>query len=206
MAVTYPLTPPAAPGPKSFSGAANNAVGLAVSPFTWSSQAQQWQGEHWEWSFQMPAMSQATALAWVAFLTAMRGQYGTCLLKDPTYDGPTGIATGTPLVNGAQAAQAIVLNTDGWTANKTGILKAGDYIQLTGASKHLHMVVQDANSDSGGHAALDIFPRLRESVADNQAIVLVNPVGTFRLAGNKRNWSVNEALNYGISFDVVEAL
>jgi hypothetical protein len=94
-----------------------------------------------------------------------------------------GVATGTPLVNGADQnvtyaasknSQSQVLLTDGWTASKTGILKAGDVITLadvyavndrtkvsTGELQNF-AVIADADSDAVGNneASLTISPAI----------------------------------------------
>lgn len=41
-------------------------------------------------------------------------------------------------------------------------------------------------SDGGGNATLDIWPSIRETPPAGAPIVLINPQGTFRLAGNRR--------------------
>jgi hypothetical protein len=62
------------------------------------------------------------------------------------------------------------------------------------------------SSDSNGNATLDIFPRLRESPADGDAITVLNCVGTFRLAVNQTEWDLDSAFLYGLSFKCVEAI
>ena len=87
------------------------------------------------------------------------------------------------------------------------MFKAGDYIQLgTGASAHLHKVLEDVNSDGSGNATLTIWPALRESPANNDAITVSNTVGLFRMTSNSMNWSVETMQLYGMSFSAVEAL
>jgi hypothetical protein len=208
MSITFPLSMPAAPSPRNVTLGANNIVSLAVSPFTGSSQIQEWQGEWWEAEIALPSMLRTVAEPWIAFLTALRGQSGSFLMGDPARKTPYGIATGTPLCNGIQAGGSKTLVTDGWTANKTGILKAGDYLQIgTGTTQRLYKNLTDANSDSGGNATLDIFPRLRpEGVTDNEAIVTASPKGVFRLAGNWRQWQQDFTRAVTISFKAVENL
>src|SRR5690348_14681266 len=126
MAILYPLTMPATPAPKSVIMAAVNMVSVATSPFTGHAQIQQWPGEWWEALIVLPSMLRATAEPWNTFLVALRGRYGTFYLGDPSRKTPQGVATGTPLVSGAQAGGANTLATKGWTANVTGILQAGD--------------------------------------------------------------------------------
>lgn len=91
-----------------------------------------------------------------------------------------GVATGTPLVNGASQnvtyatakdSWSQTLNTDGWTNSTTGILKAGDTFTIAGVNSvhpgtkestgrlQTFTVLSDANSGaSTGPAALTVSP------------------------------------------------
>lgn len=126
-----------------------------------------------------------------------------------------GVATGTPLVNGAAqnvtyadstGAPSQTLNTDGWTASTTGILRAGDVFTIAGvfavnpvpgegttgklAMPYLQQftVLADANSGaSTGPATLTISPAIITSgpfqtvtaaPADNAAITVLGTGGT----------------------------
>lgn len=99
-----------------------------------------------------------------------------------------GVATGTPLVQGAAqnvtyASVAVgdftqTLNTDGWTNSTSGILKAGDVITMAGVFAvnsvtkatlpFLKQFTVTADADSGastGPAALTIYPAIISSGA-----------------------------------------
>ena len=98
-----------------------------------------------------------------------------------------GVATGTPLVNGAsqtstyanvKATMTQTLNTDGWTNSTTGILKAGDVFTIAGVYavnpvtkatlSFLRQFTVMADADSGastGPAALTIYPAIITSGA-----------------------------------------
>ena len=127
-----------------------------------------------------------------------------------------GVATGTPLVNGGSQAVTYAnavgtnwsqtLNTDGWTASTTGILKAGDVFTIDGVfavnpvpgegstgktvMPYLQQftVLADANSGaSTGPAALTISPPIITSgpfqtvsaaPADNAPITVLGTGGT----------------------------
>ena len=128
-----------------------------------------------------------------------------------------GVATGTPLVNGAGQAVTYedangtnwsqTLNTDGWTASTTGILRRGDVFTIAGVfavnpvpgegttgkqvMPYLQQftVLADANSGaSTGPATLTISPAMITSgpfqtvsaaPADNAAITVLGTGGTF---------------------------
>lgn len=109
------------------------------------------------------------------------------------------------LVNGASQT-GYDLITDGWLASQTGILKAGDWLQLgTGTNARLYKVILDVDSNSSGQATLTLWPKLRTSPADNQAIIVSSPVGKFMLA-TEHEWSIDEAHIYGMSFSAMEDL
>jgi hypothetical protein len=206
MAISYPLTPPAAPEARSVSLAPVAAVAVSSSPFTFQRQVQEHQGQKWVLSVELPPMVRADAEAWITFLLSLNGPAGTFFYSPPTARTPRGVATGAPLVNGAaQTGQDLV--TNGWTAGVTGILLKGDLIQLgTGADVHLHKVLEDADSDGGGNATLTLWPNLRESPVDASAIVVSSPKGLFALLGSEMAWDINVVHHYGIGFAAVEAL
>jgi hypothetical protein len=208
MSITFPRSDvPGSPRPNALTLTQQSTTGVVTSPFTGTTQIVEWPAEWWVMQLAFPPMKRTDAEAWIAFLQSMRGMSGTFLYGDPSYQGARGVATGTPLVNGANAAGSKTLATKGWTASQTGILKAGDYLQVgTGASTRLYKVLVDADSDATGNATLDIFPRLREALSDSASITLTNPRGTFRLMDNKFQHTVNVARQYGITFVIAESL
>lgn len=206
MAITYPLIFPASPGIARLRITPRSVVSMTQSPFTGQQQVYKHQGQWWEAEVTLPAMSRAEAEVIIAFLLSLDGRYGTFLMGDPIGTAPRGIGTGTPLVNGgSQTGQDLV--TDGWTTSQTGIVKAGDWIQIgTGSATKLHKVLVDANSNSSGQATLTLFPKLRSSPSDNQAIYVNNTKGLWRLASNEMPYDIDEASIYGLTFACVEAL
>lgn len=205
MAYTYPLTFPSI-GIKSINIRARTVVGASVSPFTGQQQVYKHQGQWWEMEVTMPPMKRDEAEQVAAFLLKMNGKYGTFLLGDPANTSPRGVGTGTPLVSGGSQTGDQLL-TDGWTPSTTGILKAGDWIQLgTGSATRLYKVLDDVDSDLAGEATLNIFPSLRQSPANDAEVVVSSPKGQWRLATNETNFSIDEASIYGITFACVEAL
>ena len=206
MAITYPLTLPTNKNIKSVDFRAINAVAYGASPFTFSGQAFAYAGQMWQADITLPAMKRSDAEQWVSWLISLRGQYGTFLLGDFVGGTARGVATGTPVVNGAGQSGG-TLNVTGATVSTTGWLKAGDYIQLGSAgSSKLHKVLQDANSDASGNVSLDIWPHLRSSPSNSATVVVSNAKGIFRLASNETAWTVSDLLLYGITFGAVEVL
>jgi hypothetical protein len=206
MAVSYPLSIPTNKGIAAIRLTANNVVGISQSPFTAKQQVYKYTGQFWEAEVSLPPMKRADAEYWISFLLKLNGSYGTFLLGDPNGQTARGIATGTPLVNGAsQTGQDLI--TDGWTPSQTGILKAGDYIQLGSSSTaQLYKVLDDVNSDGSGNATLTLWPDLRTAPADDAVITVSNPKGVFRLAASSQAWNIDEATFYGLTFAAREAL
>jgi hypothetical protein len=211
MSITYPLSMPATPpGFRQIELIENSVVGVSVSPFTGQQQVYEWPGSWWSAKIDLVDMRRADAEKWIAFLLCLHGMSGTFLAGDPNAGTAQGPATGTPLVNGAgQTGRSLI--TDGWTINKTPILKAGDYIQIgSGTAQRLYKNLTDANSNGSGQATFDIFPTLRESPADNAAITVANCKGVFRRASNSQPWTMTkgggagQAL-YSIAFEAMEA-
>lgn len=123
MAITYPLTLPAAPGFTRSRLVPRTVVSSSASPFTGEQQVYRHQGEWWEFEAGLPPMRRAVAETWLAPLTSLHGKHGTFLFGDPDGKTPLGAFTGTPLVDGA-GQTGNVLATKGWTAAIT--LKAGN--------------------------------------------------------------------------------
>lgn len=205
MSITYPLEFPTGIAPKRVTFYAVNAVALSRSPFTFDTQTQAFAGQSWGAEITLPAMIREVAEEWIAFLMALQGPRGTFILRDPLGKNPRGEATGTPLVNGAnQTGNSLI--TDGWTPSITGILKRGDKIQI-GSRLYAVMGTSDVDSDGSGNATIDIWPRLRESPADNDTVTTESPGGIFRLASTMTNlWGSDETQSYDVSFDAVEAI
>ncbi len=206
MPITYPLALPTTSGIMKVRLIANDVVGAVQSPFTAKQQIYRYTGQFWEADITLPPMKRADAEYWISFLLKLNGPYGTFLLGDPNGATPRGVATGTPRVNGAgQSGGELV--TDGWTPDTTGILKAGDYIQIgVDLQADLYKVLDDVNSDASGNATLTLWPDLRTGYANDTIIYTTNTKGLFRLTSSQAGWDINEAAIYGLTFGAREAL
>jgi hypothetical protein len=205
MSISYPLNFPT----QCVSGItirARTIVGMSTSPFTGQQQVYKHQGQWWEAEMTFPPMKRADAEQVAAFLLKLNGRFGTFLMGDPVNTQPRGVASGTPLVNGA-GQTGNQLATDGWTPNITGILRAGDWVQLgTGATSRLYKVLDDVNSNANGEATLTLFPNLRSSPANNAALTISSPKGVWRLAANDVGYDIQTGQFYGITLACMEAL
>jgi hypothetical protein len=207
MSIAYPITLPTSPGFQSVQFRTRQRVGITHDPFGATQNVYAWPGQWIEADVSLPVMTRAEACEWVAALVSLNGIEGTFHLVNPTGQANRGSMPGTPLVNGANAARSRVLLTKGWTSGQTNILRKMDLITVgSGTSKRMYMNLKDVNSDGSGNATLDIFPSLREALADGAAITTANCSGTFRLSANNTSWDINEAMLYGIQFSCVEAI
>lgn len=209
MALSYPLSFPATKAAARVTFRAKSVVGISRSPFSLSQQSYAFQGMCFEADVQCPRMLASDAEAWISgLLLALNGREGTFYMgpNNAGYTGALGTWNGaSPLCNGAQAAQLRTLAVK--SAGASATWKMGDWLQLgTGSSSRLHKVVKDGAADGSGNGSLEIWPATRAAVANGDAIVIANPLGVWRLASNVREWSVEEAMLYGVSFSAEEAL
>jgi len=208
MAISYPLTFPSHTGIRGVSLRAINAVAYERSPFTFAGQAQASAGQMWAADVTLPPMKYADAERWIAWLISLRGQFGTFTMGDPMRCIARGTARGTDTVTvngGSQTGQDLDITSD--QLSKTGYLLAGDYIQIgSGSSATIHKVLVDANTDGSGDATLTLWPNVRIAPVNGATVTVQDTVGRWRLAGNETEWSVNEAMIYGISFSAMEAV
>lgn len=184
-----------------------NVVGRTASPFTLEEQAYKWDGAQWSMEFTLPPQTtRAKASEWITFGMRLEGSFNYFLMGDPSAKTPMGVATGTPLIDG-NGQTGNFLSTKGWTPNVSGILKAGDYIQIgSGINSRLHMVVENASSDASGNAVLSILPSLRHQPVNNSPIVTSNAKGIFRMADNSFSWAVSPGGIYRLGFRAVEVI
>lgn len=206
MAISYPLSFPTSFGFSSFTIGLDHAIAVTESEFTFEAQTQEHQGVAWEVSGSLELLNRDQAEEYNAFIAALKGRRGTFTLTPAGSGVPRGVATGTPLVNGgSQTGDELV--TDGWTPSTTGILKAGDFIQLgSGSSATLHRVLADVDSDISGNATLDLAPKVVTAPNDNDPIVVTNPVGVFRMTNNLLPVEIRPPNTHTLRFSARSAL
>jgi hypothetical protein len=141
-----------------------------------------------------------------AFLLKLNGRFGTFLMGDPVNTQPRGVGSGVPVVDGA-GQTGNQLNTKGWTPSITGILRAGDWVQLgSGSATRLYKVLDDVDSDASGEATLTLFPDLRQISNNEDALFLTAPKGQWRLSANDIDYTIQTGQFYGITLACMEAL
>ena len=160
-------------------------------------------GGRWVATYTFSKRAGSAARILRAFLMQLGGPAGRFYLSPPDYEGPEGSALGSGVVNGADQT-GLTLVTDGWTANQSGLVLAGDYIQV---GNELKMITADIDSDASGNATLQFSPALRVSPADGAAIITANPTCIMKLEDEDQiTWSVQSPVIYGLSLSMEEAL
>lgn len=199
--VSYPINIPSSPGIKSFKMSMVKSVNVSASQFTGHQEVKAFPGEWWECEVALPIMKRAAAEEWLAFFGLLKGPTYTFLIGDPDATTARGVATGTPLVDGANQTGS-TLNLTGFTASTTAILKAGDYIQI---DNNLYKVLQEANSSTDGDTTVEVFPRVRTAHDDASVVTVSSTKGKWRMKPGSLSWSSDEAGFYNINFEATEA-
>ena len=151
------------------------SVAEARSPFTGTSQIQDWGASWWEYQIEMAVTQGAKARRLSAFFTALGGLRGRFLFPDPSIEVP--VAVGNPYVTEAQVAGASNLKTAGWGLG----LRAGDFFQLgSDAATRLYQVTADI-VPLGSEAVINFVPPLRASVPVGALLGLNTPSVLLRL-------------------------
>lgn len=201
MTISYPVTLPTTPAPRRIVPRQRSVVGMTESPFTGEQQVFAHQGGGWEWDVEMPPMQREAFEPFIAALLSLNGREGTALFGLTT--SPRGTWTSAVHVDGSgQTGRTLLVQA--FAAGVTG--KAGDWFSLgSGGATQLHKLTADFTSDVTGAATLDIWPRLRASPTNGDAVTVINPKGIWRLAGDGQEWSHEIAQWFGFSFSLIEA-
>lgn len=136
------------------------------------------------------------------FLQKQKNGFDTFTVNLPDKNTPRGVATGTPLVNGASQTGSSLI-TDGWTVSVTGIMKRGDILKLNGHSK-VYMVTDDANSNASGQATINISPALIVSPADNESVIVNSVPFTVTVDGEVTGYQAVPGGLYSITVPLIE--
>ena len=151
------------------------SVAEARSPFTGTSQIQDWGASWWEYQIEMAVTQGANARRLSAFFAALGGLRGRFLFPDPSIEIP--LAAGNPYVTETQATGANTLRTAGWGLG----LRAGDFFQLgSDAATRLYQITEDV-APVGSEAVLAFVPPLRASVPAGALLGLDAPSVLLRL-------------------------
>lgn len=174
-----------------------------TSPLSSSVQTVEMPAPRWQFRFPYANLEEADAALVQGFITQLRGRAGRFYMHNLARPTPRGIATGTPLVNGASQTGTSVI-TNGWAISQTGILKIGDFFKI---GNELKIVVSaDVNSDGGGNATIVFEPPIRTSPTTGTAVVVSQPTATFMLAADDNTWRTVAPVWTSFELQGIEAL
>jgi hypothetical protein len=162
-----------------------SATSVSQSPFTFDQQTYQHQGVRWEAEVTLPPLTRSDAKQMEAFFASLRGQANTFTMGNPLHNVT---AVGT-ITSGARNATTV-------TGSVAGAV-AGDYFEVNGV---LYIITEVAES------TFDIMPPLRTAITATTSMDFSLPKGSWRLASNEIEWSINQASLYGFTFACVEAI
>lgn len=232
MTITYPLSFPTTVGLTDSNLKMRTSVSMNESPFSFTQQVYNWQGERWEIDVVLPLMKRAVAEEYKAFLASLKGKLGTFLMYVPSSRENLGnyldtsreletisgdhlhtisgdhiwTSIGEPYcISGTAGSKTLTLS--GIVASTSNVLRAGDYFHIgTGLSTRLYKILKDVNSNSNGEVTVDIFPALRRDIVLNETIELQQPRGLFRLDSNIIEYPSDYNNLFSLSFSAVEAI
>lgn len=179
-----------------------NVIGEQRGPFNGLREIQVFPGAHWEIEISFLPVVRTDAQRFEAWMLSLRGRAGTFRCGDPYRSLPLGSNLGTPTVLLASAGEES-FTSQGWDVSESGLLLAGDFIEI---ASRLHMVLANVNSDVSGQATIKVWPPLREDHAAATAIVTENARGVFALAMNDSEFTRNVDGYNGKMLRAVEVL
>jgi len=170
------------------------------SPITNAVQTVARKGAFWKTTATFNNLKDADKGKIQGFLSKLNGQEHRFEFADYGYSRQGTAPSGdTFVVNGASQTGS-TLNADGATINKTGYLKAGDYIEV---NNRLHIVTADCDSSGGGAVVIPIAPPLRSSPSDGAAIEYVSPKTVMMLTSEPK-WTTQPGLVASFTIEAVE--
>jgi hypothetical protein len=172
---------------------------IMVSPLNGTVQTLELPGARWAVQMAFPAMAEAEAGPFQAYVMKLRGQANRAALYNHARNIPRGTAGGTPLVNGGSQTGASLI-TDGWSAGAT--LLQGDFFSVNG---ELKMATADCTADGSGNMTITFEPPLRASPANNAALTTTKPTALFILQEPETRWTTRPGKYTNIDLAFVEA-
>jgi hypothetical protein len=179
-----------------------DSVAEVVSGFTGQQQTQSWPGaDGWQFMLTLPKLTLAQSAQWTSFLMQLRGKENALQFGDPSaLPVPSGF-TFSGVCAAGNVAMSRQLLVSGLTPGATGVLLRGMALQV---GYRMHRVLDNVDVDGSGKGTVPVWPSLREAPATGAALSIANVKGLFRLAANKRTWSIDPALLTSASYPVKE--
>jgi len=161
--------------------------------------------QYFSFTVAMPPLQQEKSQEIFAFLQKQKGSFEDFTIKAPLDNLGAGKSETDIQVVGSHVSGDASIAIDGFTANQTGALKAGDLIKFANHSK-VYMVQSDIDANSSGQLTVLISPNLVTTLADNEAVTVNKPSFTVYLESDEIIRSDTIGGFSSISFDVREVI
>ena len=168
-------------------------------------QVRQIGSQYFSFTVAMPPLQQEKAQEVFAFLQKQKGAVENFTIVPPLDNLGAGKSETDIQVVGSHVSGDASILIDGFTANQTGSLKAGDLIKFANHSK-VYMVQSDIDANSSGQLTVLISPNLVTTLADNEAVTVNKPSFTVYLESDEIIRSDTIGGFSSISFDVREVI
>lgn len=158
-------------------------------------------GNRYGVSFQMPALKNADeGRIWVNRL--VRGQRQGARMEYPLLDFNPGTPGNFLVSGGGQAGSALTIK-----AGAPGYqFKEGQPFNVViGGQYFLDFIAADTTADGSGNATIQLSQMLRAQPANNDPIILVQPMVEGWVVGDRVSWELAVERTVGISFEIHEA-
>lgn len=142
-------------------------------------------GQRWKFELSYRNLARSEMRLLEAFINSQHGRLQAFDFVPPTI-ATLGSFPGTPLVDGSGQSGSILL-TKGWTPSQSDVLKAGDFINVSGSAK-TYQITADVASDAAGLASVPLFPQLDYDYQNDAAIIADN---VFRCAIDTDSFSLS---------------
>jgi len=183
----------------------DNRPTLVNQTLSGKKQVRQIGSQYFSFTVSMPPLQQEKAQEIFAFLQKQKGSFEDFTIKAPLDNLGAGKSETDIQVVGSHVSGDASILIDGFTANQTGSLKAGDLIKFANHSK-VYMVQSDIDANSSGQLTVLISPNLITTLADNEAVTVNKPSFTVYLESDEIMRSDTIGGFSSISFDVREVI
>ena len=183
----------------------DNRPTLVNQTLSGKKQVRQIGSQYFSFTVQMPPLQQEKSQEVFAFLQKQKGAVENFTIVPPLDNLGAGKSETDIQVVGSHVSGDASILIDGFTANQTGSLKAGDLIKFANHSK-VYMVQSDIDANSSGQLTVLISPNLITTLADNEAVTVNKPSFTVYLESDEIMRSDTIGGFSSISFDVREVI
>ena len=183
----------------------DNRPTLVNQTLSGKKQVRQIGSQYFSFTVSMPPLHQEKAQEIFAFLQKQKGSFEDFTIVAPLDNLGAGKSETDIQVVGSHVSGDATIALDGFTANQTSALKAGDLVKFANHSK-VYMVQNNIDANSSGALTLQISPNLVTTLADNEAVAVNKPSFTVYLESNEIMYSTDASGFYSISFDVREVI